>query len=503
MISKSFLSGRYEIDRQKVYTAIILGTSTAILLYFLLIGIKEILRINTAELGIHHLMVLTPNENFKINLFWASISVVFGVNTALSFFMKNALTAQPHSRVNSKKNYILTHANGYHWYFMNWIFKVASIFGILFPSFAIQFEISFLDEFWLLLLLMPLVYYLNQWNPIFRVFRNKSYKWFGWTSLTATLFIFLLAMCNIWDYQKANDNLLKHKLSYKHTIELPESSYFTYPTHKRHYNTFYLHIVIDSLSNPIMYETDPYGNHAKEVTKENVLKKLLSFKNSQWSNSKVRVQLHSDGKVNMKYISDIKEAIQKSGIPSISYAIKPMHTQYFNNHPQLRNITIDENLYPYLSHWDSVLTASKTLDFTKHKVKLKNKKYARFEHIKHLNRIKITIDSNSTLRLNNTLISKDQLTTYLQQFIEKYSCKYALIYEVDEKVSYAEYIQTKALLYSSIYEMRNNLSIELNDVSYDKLFDDYQSRILIKEKYPFSIYEYTRQEKQLIYLLDQ
>ena len=503
MVSKSFLNNRYEIDKQKVYTAIILGIGTAILLYFFIIGIKEILRINTAELGAHSLMVLTPIENFKINLFWASISIVFGVNTALSFFMKNALIVKPYSRLNSKKNYILTQTNGYHWYFMYWIFKVASILGLFYSSIALQFELSFLNELWFLLILMPIVYYLNQWNPIFRVFRKKSYKWFGWTSLTALLLTFLFAMCNIWDYQKTNDHLLKYQLSYKHTIELPESSYFTYPTHKRHYNTFHLHVVIDSLSTPIMYETDPYGNHSNEITKENILQKLLSFKSSQWSNSKERVQLYSDGRVDMKYINDIKEAIQKSGIHSISYTVKPMYTKYTTNHPQLKNITIDENLYTYFPRWDSVFAVSKTLDFTKYKLKLINKRYARFERIKHLNRIKITIDSNSILKLNNTLISKDQLSTYLPQFLKKYNCKYAFIYEVDEKVSYAEYIQTKALLYSSIYEMRNNLSIELNDVSYDKLFDDYQFQILIKERYPFSIYEYTRQENQLMHLLDQ
>ena len=67
-----------------------------------------------------------------------------------------------------------------------------------------QFDINFLAEFPLLLVLIPVVLFLNAWTLTVKAFGGKAYRWFLYTTVYLSLLNVVYANINSIDYQQVN-----------------------------------------------------------------------------------------------------------------------------------------------------------------------------------------------------------------------------------------------------------------------------------------------------------
>ena len=161
---------------------------------------------------------------------------------------------------------------------------------------------------------------------------------------------------------------------------------------------------------------------------------------------------------------------------------------------------IHQSLYPqYYPEFEIFLDSAENLDFSRYAIRLPESLMYRVNAFKGLNRIELYVNNENTT-LNGEVISKDKLEQVVYKFIKKYSPDYAIIFDVDDRITYGRYIEYLDLIHSMIDQLSNEMSIDLYKQPFDYWYWGAELDS-IKSRYPRHIVEWTQEEKRLIALI--
>ena len=495
---KGFLKPKHIVNKRWLNASIILGTAYSFVLYTIFYFLREFFRLFASMISDNNLIVLTPKENFYYNLFYGSISAILGFYVFIKFIFENSINRR-NKKIGFKQRQVLNEQGFFMWTFLSAFSRIIFVFGIFYFFMPFQYDLIFSKDFLYLLLLIPIVLFLNIWTKIVRLAGKKSYKWFFYSLLYLAGLSLIYANINFINYQKINEKIQSKNIMLAYDLDVPVSESYTKIIRRSLITDIYM--VKDSLHQGfpnIFWGTQGAKVGLDEVSKYAYLEREKLHESQQ---SKLIANLHVDKKIRLKFVKELEFELRKGRVTNIQYSTGIKNSIYPSYYSPHKYCGIKLSLFPYYHEFEFFLDSAENLDFSKYTIQLPESRMYRNQAVKGYNRIAIKVTTKGIF-LNGKLISVDKLQSITKKFIKKYSPNYVIIYEPNEEISYEEYIKYLDVICTSVDKLRNEMSKELYNHPFEQWYrgEEYD---LIKAKYPRNILEWTLEELRLKELLNK
>lgn len=496
-LTKGFLRRTSILNKQMVHVGLLIWPLFSFGLYGVCYSVREGFRVVPPTMGLGPLIVLNPDQNFWYNLFYGSIAVVIGFYFFIKFVFEGSMDFRDKT-TKLRQRHIL-HEQGFTtWAFLYAFGQMMVVLGITYITMPLEFEIDFLKDYFLLLILIPVVLFLNIWPLILRNIGKKTYKWMAYSLLLVSALSVGLANINFWDYRKINQTISARNVQSTYGLQVPLSKSHVLLSS---FPALNFYIVKDSLrpNEPRIF----VGDTRTPLRLDEVKSFLTSNKNryNQWRPSKPAINLHIDEKINLGFVNDLKQELREAGGETILYSTGGMHSKYPSFYPGFKNSGIPELLHPFYPGFVSFLDSAENLDFRKYAIKTHESDYYRIQGVRRYKRMTIKVTPEQVF-LNNREISAEDLQAYTYKFVKKYSPEYMIIFEPDERISYQRYIAYKDIIMYSIDQLRYEMSYTLFNQPFDYWYRD-PEYVKLREIYPKRVLEWTREEKRLMDIMSR
>ncbi|MFZ1807158.1 MAG: hypothetical protein WAU36_08055 [Cyclobacteriaceae bacterium] len=495
-LSKHFIRPKFYLDDWILIIGIAIGTGYSFGLYGLLYGIREIFRICASTLGEQALLELSAAQNFYYNLFFSSIACVFGFYACIKFIFENQIDHQVF-KVRLRQRETLANHSFFSWTFLYLFVRISTLIGVGYITWPIGYDLSFVDEYPYLLILLPFVLFLYAWLPLLRITGNYGYKLMGLSFLYICTLSLIYANWNMADYKKINRNLRLNSVELTYKLNTPKS--LSHQVLYRRSLVEDLYVVIDTTnsSNIILFWNNAKGRVVMEDIKKYVQNARMNIPDFEYN--QLVINLHIDERVSLEFVNDLKQLLRKIGIRRVQYSTGVMYSKYPSYYPPFKRVGIQEILPRYYHEFEFFLDSAERLDLSKYRIILPESSWYRVKEINKYNRIELRVDEKKAY-LNGEDISDDEISKVMYGFVKRFSPEYLIIYSPDEHISYGRYIEYLDMINFTIDQLREQMSQDMFEHSYDE-WDFYGKTNTIERKYPRAILEWTFEEKRLLQLL--
>lgn len=505
-LEKGFLRPSLLVDRYTIATGVMSGLLFSFSFYGLLYMFREAIRIMTSWFGGMTLLELSPRENFLYNLFYASIAVIFGLQVCLKFILENNINHQQ-KKLRFRQRQTINDITSLSSVFLFFFAKTGATFGLMLITLPLQYDIDFISEFWLFLLLIPITLFLNIWMTVTRTFGRLGYKWLS-ISLGAVVALSLCyANVNFLDYKSINKNINSHSVELSHKIDLPRTINNQYVSERRS-RIINIYLVSKGLNKgkPKLFWEDAsmeieFSELAQQIIKE-------KEERSEFDRDLISYNLHIDQHINMSFVEGLNEALRKAGIIRVYYSTTQKNSKYPSHYPYFKRLGIRHFLYPFYPEFEQFLDSAEQIDFNKYLIKTPESVYHRINYVKQHNRVEIRVAKN-TVYLNNRETDLTSLKTLIQDLQKRYSPKFLVILSYEGNTEYGRYIEVIDLLRSIHVQLKNEFTQSEFNKPYEsveytgyRLQRDTAYRTADK-KYPPILFEWTVEERRLNRLLEK
>lgn len=446
-----------DIPLPKIIKGIILGLIVAFSFYGFFYTMREMLRIFT--INHHDILVLSDSEVHFYNLIYAYISLILGQSFCFLYWFD-----MPHRAFLKKNRYrtmFLNDQRVLNWYFLSWFSKMAmaSVFFIFASSYYV---ISLYPEFNFLFILLVVVLFLQTWNTIRRVYKNKSLKWLLISAFIISILAFGISRINFVNYKAFNNVVLSGNPMTKYQIHLPHS----FEVNRTEDNFLIQNIFIgaphDSLKHPFVYVND------KEIAIEE-LRDEINKSRAFIPDFKLRrayCRLIVDKRVKMKTVDYVKKEIAEVGVRYITYGVLPKKVVYDEKFYNLESFKM-RNLDVHLYHAD-----------------MPPPNYTPFKRL--YNDINIKVLNTDSTWVNAYKIRNDSLVNSLFQLLN-YNHKSRMVFYYDSTLCFSEYYKIIDASKAAVNQLRNKKSMENYGLPFDEI--DLELQKDLKREYPWKLVE--------------
>ncbi|WP_139793852.1 hypothetical protein [Reichenbachiella faecimaris] len=459
--------------------------------------LRETFRFLSGDMGGQMLIILSDNEIYLYNLFYAGIATAIGFSFTLKFIFSGGLGRATKQRFRVRN--VVNNQNFFRWSFLFWFGKMTVILGIWYLVFPLQFDIDFLKDASFFLLVLPIVVFTNSWLGLHLILGKKSILYFFASFVIFLILSSIFALKHFIPKGTIEEKYKVTSVEYAYDLELPRTEYLD--RIRRISLAIDLYVVLDFEQNN---KTKIFfGDERNEIDLDQ-LKVLIERKKEEYSSvegSILTYNLIVDKRVKLKYVKDIVHNIRKCGYWGVQYSTGVKHSKYPSYYSGFKNLGIHEYLPPYDPKLEVFLDSIESLDFIKYKISPTASDYFRVPHVQKVNRVVVRRDAHGVL-INNESIEIDEIQNVIKLFIKKYSPNCVIVYMPDYNISYGDYIEIKDILYTQIEKLRNEYSIVQFGKPYNKNFrgDLYDSA---RRKFPLNVVEWTKEEQRLIKLLNR
>lgn len=425
------------VDR--FYIGIFLGILTAVTFYLFFNVSREIMRITFSANKYYDLWVLTDRETWFYNLIFALISSSFGQGICFKTWFEGPNRAFSNSYFDFKRKVMYNDSMFFNVNFLNLFAKTSVLYGLWYGEMSGYLLLDKTLKYNFIWIIIVIVLHLEQWKTIRRVFRKAGLKGFFIFTTAILLISFLLSFINPIDYKSFNSKFISNSIEYNYQLERPESKYarvnFGYSL------TMNLYFIYPK--NNINHEEIPIILFKKErilldSLTANIEREL--YKYNSWELHRLKVHIHCDKATRMKHIKALKEQIAKAGIDKISLAVIPEKREY------------PAKVYRYHGLESSLPDYS-------------NFKENHFENVASSYKneiIKIEINSDNLVKVNDCYVQIDNLQVYLKQLHNSKTFK-EIVFYTNDNVEYGTYILVRDKLNKTINHFENLKKKELED----------------------------------------
>ncbi len=187
------------LGKGRFWIGLLAGVFTSVMLSWLMNHYREWMRfVNTIDADL-----VIPDAHIYLwhNLFVSSLSVVLGLSIALWIWMDNRNHAFKHDRL--RKTTAQTYALFTFWMFVMVITRAGTILPIILGSFTEIFNELYRDRgYFLVLILIPPVVFLQNWLAVLQVYRSA--KWMLWSLVASAVLVAILMLTTTVDPRHIN-----------------------------------------------------------------------------------------------------------------------------------------------------------------------------------------------------------------------------------------------------------------------------------------------------------
>lgn len=447
---------------------IIVGVIIVIFYSFALYSFQFVLREAFRTLSVNEdydLWILSANEVHFYNLFFAFISVIIGQSICFTYWFDS-----PNKRVhrlNYKRTSILNDQRVLNWYFLFWFLKMTFLYALFFGlSSGLGYNVfSFYPDYIYLFILIIVVLYMQTWNTIRQLFKQRSTKWMLISITIVSISSFGLSRINIVDYEAINKMCNQKNIHYNYNFELTESDFYEKLEKRSLIENIY---IVERKKQTGKYE--PVILIDNQEVKLNDLYKKIKEKQSlrtEFDIPNMVYQLHIHRKIKMRFLREFKQELSDANVQNIAYSVTPTNSVSDNKYckncvSRFRLQPQNSLLYPPPPHFTS------------------------FENI-----IEIT-HSGKTYNLNKKQINFKDLKNEIKKQIQS-NLHYIIKLEISEDDNFEIYLRTIICIKKAVFELRDEYCLEKFAKHFDEIEDTYE----IKKKYRLSFIEMTPEMAEL------
>ena len=497
-LSKGFLRPPVAASIAQIQLGVALGSVFSFLLYYFFYYFRETVRILTGYFTHTLLVELTPQENFYYNLFYGSVAAILGFY-GFAHFVLSVSIERKSGRRRIRQRQILNDLSFVGWTFLSGFVRFTSLLGILFLALPLQFDINFLTEFSLLLILIPVVLYLNAWTLMVKHFGRKAYRWFLYTTVYLSVLSLVYANINSIDYQQINQGIKVYGGEWAHGITVPQSeSHQMFRT--RLWSAINIYLNNDSAQSSLVLEYDFVRKkiNLNEVQSYVAQKRVLL---DSLDRDRLEAILRIDERVPLSVVNRLKLALRKAGVIHINYSTGAKHSKYPAYHPSFYYLGISTEMPPYYPAFDAFLDSAEQLDPTKYRVRLVESTMYRVLALQKTNRVVLSVDPTQAY-LNGTPLPPDSMFTVLYGLTKQYAPNFVISYAPEETISYGRYIEYLDIIYRVTDRLRNEAAYARCDRPID-CWQHPRACAAIEAAYPRNVLEWAPEEKRLIKLTNR
>lgn len=461
MLSKGFIlnrKNRLTIERRRLWIAffIIIGYSSTF--YSFSICIRELFRYLSLMGDYDHMLVLSSQENFFYNFFFATIATLTGISFGADSIIKTQFHLPAYVR-----HSIFNDFSGLLWFSNYWIAKLGLFFGVMGSVILINNDFSFYRDFWFMFPMISIVLFLNQWVK-FRFFIKKdSFRIMFLSFFGIIIYSLLLASISIIDYKSLNHSVLKNTISYNYRIDLPKADFHNPILRKFLIREIFLGTPksekSDSIALIIKGSPNPISNVAFSAWLENEKQLLESFEMNE-----LTIALNSSKAVTMDKIKAIFEILKEKNVRRLWLGTAGNGTGLsFNLNRICQEVRPDTSFWqPSCLETFQELQKPKTLNI----------------HLRH-----------DSVGFNNHFYHVSKMVEEFKKHITNSSPDYFISLRVDDHSSYQTFISFVDIYYKTIISLREKLAVEKFSKRYDYVttqWEDPQLNNTLSEAYPMN-----------------
>ncbi|WP_223034810.1 hypothetical protein [Hanstruepera marina] len=446
------------IPKGRLIIAVIIGIASALTIYSFFYVLREVFRVMATSLD-NEPNILSEENREYYNLFFASLSVVFGNSIAFNFVFSRPQKVT--HRFNSKRKRLLNDNIFLSFNFSYWFAKIGLSFGV-FSMCCMEYE--FLPYFKEVSFLLILVLYLESLKSFNFLLKNITRLKFIGLHVIFLLFISLgLGKINIVNYKGLDKAMLKNNP----IMELPYSSYYSEQKNFR-FNSVTIKLDEDSLgilhfySNKKKYTFDDIPDF---ITRErsNIREEMIPF---------FTISIEANKSLNIHNLKRLEQILLNIDQRLISYKVST--DEALENRFEEKEISKRLNKgFLKISDAKSLLPPSffdsDSLDATKSRL-----------------RDSVLISVGKQIYWNNKFVNKDDL---IKEFKTHQSKETIFIYQFEDKATYQNYITVLSSHFNAINQLRKANQTIFKKYEYENPegYSDEQRRL--KDKFPIIILE--------------
>lgn len=455
------------ISKRRIISAILLGITSALIIYSFFYVLRETFRLLTGSLDNIPNIISEENRGYY-NLFFAFLSVVFGNSIAFNFVFSRPQEIT--HRFNSKRKRLLNDNIFLSFNFSYWFAKIGLSFGV-FAMCCMEYE--FLPYFKELSFLLILVLYLESLKSFSFFLKNKNRLIF---ILLHVMFLSILSFgiskINVVNYKGLDNAMLENNPM----IDLPNSSYYDRIDYKR-YNIIKIKLVEDSLGIPHIYSDNikyRFSDLPAFIKNE---KSYMREENIPF----LTINVEADKKLNVYNLKKLEQILINMDVRCISYTVdtkEPMFTSYKD--PMFTSYE-RHGIRKYLNETILKINDSSSLfpppPFFNNDLINSNKPVIKDS---------IIISIGTGVSWNNNLIKNVDLVEKFRISQNKHTM---FIYEFEKEATYQNYITVLSSHFNALNQLRKESETiyRENDFFYSEEYKEEQKKL--KEEFPIIIRE--------------
>ncbi len=460
-----------KITRLRLVVGILIGLGYSFAFYSFLYLIREVFRVLSVTES-YDIWILTDNEVYFYNLFFAFISVILAQSVCFTFWVDRP--KQMFGKQNLRKTSIGNDQRVLNWYFLSWFSKLAVVFGIMF-GLAFHggfYTFSLYPDYNYIFILIVIVLFLQTWNTIRLTFKRKSLKWMLYSIVIVSIAAFGLSRVNLIDYKTINNNYLQKNIYNNYNLELPETDSYIRLYQRSLIENIYVVKTKEQLSDsgPIIIVDNV------KIPLEKLHEKIMYWQSAR-DESEIPFmvyRLNIDKTVKADFVNKLKNELSKSGVKFIAFAVIP-------NSPKFDKRYYSDYSFPSrITKWNS--TSLNPLEIYN-------------ELTKFQNIIEIMQTESGNCYINDTIIESNQIKKTIKILIQRNS-DYVIKFYINDNVNFSDYFRILSYSKEAINELRN----EYSEINYSKQFDwlANENQEEIRDKYPLRIIELTTEINKII-----
>ena len=508
-LQKGFLRPDTSVHPHQLAVAIILGANISLIFYGFCYYLKETFRLLTGSFSDTNILLeLTEREHFYYNWFFASIACVLGLQAGIEYYVRNTIshTDKP---AKSRRRHLLAYSGFIKWTFLHVFGKIVIAFGGLLLAFALQYDFSMLEDFSYLLILLPLVLYLQQWPLLLKITGRKGLRRMWGFAIVILAASWSMAQIRFYDYATLDDKLRERDPLASNNIRLPSVQQYQYHWKRStRLNIYVGQSAPDTLL--VAWLSDSPKSNARQI------RSLLSDQkdSSQWKpleqyirgslqkmyeleRDRATAHLFIDEEVSMSWVRALNTILKKNGLRQVVYSTGVKHSKYPANYPNFRDVGVFRWMgfpYPEFERW---LDSLEQLDPAAYRVKPLPSYKMRVGYEKGNNRVAVEV-ADDAVRLNGEVVTAEFLAQFTYQFVKRYTPDDVILLDAKDDASFGDYLTTRDVLRTAIERLRMEKAMEVygdatgwNDWPYTK-------RNEIRQMVPDRILEWNPEERRLV-----
>ncbi|MCA1764349.1 MAG: biopolymer transporter ExbD, partial [Flavobacteriales bacterium] len=305
----------------------------SLILYAFFQLLREAFRLTPFPLEPGWFLVLTEEERYLYNVFFAAIAVGAGYLMAMGYILRSFRFARDRKKRRQARR-TLNVQGFFTWSFHVWFGEMGLVLGLWYFTFPLQYDFIIHEELPWTLALLPLVVFFALWPDLSRFVKRIKGLYISVATLIFFSLSFGLAFVNFMDYKRIDKIVQEAFVEYAYDLELPVSSYSERLYKLSLVENIYVVRDTQHVNEPVIFSGDIEQRESIASLNDAVIKSL----NNLWDVEKpyFTVNLFIDRRLPMGEVKPVLAALRNAGVAKVQFSTGRKGGKYPTHFPGYR-----------------------------------------------------------------------------------------------------------------------------------------------------------------------